>query len=204
MKPSTQITWQRWPALPFPTSRPRIRLALAPSAEAPSLARRAIGGLGAELSEDELFVSQLLMSELVTNVVLHAGGMSPRRATATVWVCPERLRIDVLDRGAGFRPRVAKPDPEREDGRGLQLVDEFADDWGVVPGPGSWVWCELAREAADQLASTRRSARTGTPGGSVDSSKRRRAPFPIAANEARTPSAYPPLTTAAPAATPLL
>jgi anti-sigma regulatory factor (Ser/Thr protein kinase) len=199
MRPTSDISWQRWPTLPFPTDRPRVRLALSPSVEAPALARRAVSGLAAELSEDELWKLQLLMSELITNVVVHAGAMSPPRATATLWVSPERLRGDVLDRGLGFRPRVEQPEPDSPGGRGLLLVSELADDWGVVPGRGSWVWFELRRQPA-QARSTRRSARIGTDGESVDWSKYRSSPAPSAANASRTSSTYEPSTTATPPA----
>jgi anti-sigma regulatory factor (Ser/Thr protein kinase) len=176
-----------------------VRLALSPSLEAPALARRAVSGLAAELTDDEIWKLQLLMSELITNVVVHAGDMSPPRATATLWVSPERLRGDVLDRGLGFRPRVGKPSPDSPGGRGLLLVHELADDWGVVPGTGSWVWFELQRQPA-QGKFTRRSATTGMEGGSVDWSKYRNSPSPSPANKPRTSSRYEPSTTATPLA----
>ena len=201
MRPTNDISWQRWPPLPFPDSRPRVRLALSPSLEAPSLARRAVSGLASELTEDELWKLQLLMSELITNVVVHAGDMSPPRATATLWVSPDRLRGDVLDRGLGFRPRVEQPPADSPGGRGLLLVRELADDWGVVPGTGAWVWFELERQPAQAGKFTRRSARTGTDGGSVDWSKIGNSPSPSVANAARTSSTYEPSTTATPLAT---
>jgi anti-sigma regulatory factor (Ser/Thr protein kinase) len=152
LRPATSISWQRWPQLPFPADRPRVRLALSPSATAPSFARRAVAGLRDELDEAELFTCELLVSELVTNVVLHAADSSPPRATTTVWLATDRVRVDVQDRGSGFRPRVQR-DAERESGWGLQLVDELADSWGVVPGSGSWVWFELnRRRPAERVA----------------------------------------------------
>ncbi|MEA2449305.1 MAG: hypothetical protein QOG63_1237 [Thermoleophilaceae bacterium] len=203
LKPSADIGWQRWPAQPFPADRPRVRLALAPSMEAPTFARRAVAGLAGELTGDEVFTVQLLLTELVSNVVQHAGRLSPARATATLWVAPDRLRGDVLDRGEGFRPRLRSAEPEDvESGWGLRLVDRIADDWGVVPGSGSWVWFELLRDPRElaQPSSTRRSDRTGTGGGSVDWSNRINASAPSLPNPARTSSKYERSTTAAPRA----
>jgi hypothetical protein len=199
LHPSSEISWQRLPPLPFPTDRPRLRLALAPTTQAPALARRAIDGLREELSEHELFTARLLISELVSNVVLHAADTSPPRATATVWVSPERLRVDVLDCGAGFRPRVGSTGELRESGWGLPLVAELAHAWGVVPGHGSWVWFELLRAAVQPAAgkSTRRSARMGTSGASVELSNRSSSSSPSEANESRTSPRYSPSTTAA-------
>ena len=88
-------------------------------------------------------------------------------------------RVIPADRGEGFRPVVHADTPpeEAESGWGLRLVDKLADDWGVVAGHGSWVWFELRRrrDQAPAARSTRRSERTGIPGGSVDSSNRRSA-----------------------------
>ena len=203
LKPAADIGWQRWPTHPFPGDRPRVRLALAPSMEAPSFARRAVAGLGGELTHREIFTVQLLLTELVSNVVQHAGSMSPARATATLWIAPDRLRGEVLDRGEGFRPRVATTEPEDvESGWGLRLVDTFADDWGVVPGAGSWVWFELLRDPRElaQPTSTRRSDLTGTEGGSVDWSNRISSSAPRLPNPARTSERYEPSTTAIPRA----
>ena len=175
LKPASDIGWQRWPTHPFPGDRPRVRLAHAPSVEAPKFARRAVAGQAGELTEKEIFTVQLLLTELVSNVVQHAGAMSPARATATLWIAPDRLRGEVLDRGEGFRPRVGGAEPEDvESGWGLRLVDRFADDWGVVPGSGSWVWFELLRDPRElaQPSSMRRDSSTGTEGRSVDWSKR--------------------------------
>lgn len=177
LKPSGEIAWQRWPALAFPSDRPRVRLALAPSMEAPAFARRAVAGLASELTREELFTVQLLMTELVSNVVEHAGAMSPSRATARIWLAPDRVRGDVHDRGEGFRPVVHADTPpeEAESGWGLRLVDRLADDWGVVPGSGSWVWFELLRDPreAAQPSATHRSAPVPTEDGpAADWSKR--------------------------------
>jgi anti-sigma regulatory factor (Ser/Thr protein kinase) len=190
LKPSTEIRWQHHPPLPFPSDRPRLRLALAPSLEAPTFARRALDGLREELTSDELFTARLLMSELVSNVVRHAAAASPPRATASVWLSNARLRVDVVDRGDGFRPKLPPIDAPKETGWGLPLVAELADDWGVVPTQGSWVWFEIAREQAQPAsgASTLRSARTGTSGGSVDASNRLVASVPSAANAPLTSS----------------
>jgi anti-sigma regulatory factor (Ser/Thr protein kinase) len=169
LTPPDQVGWQH-PPLPFPADRPRLRLALAPSVEAPSFARRAVDGLCDELDPDEAFATRQLLSELVSNVVRHAADGTPPRATASVWLAADRIRVDVVDRGTGFRPTLRTPTDDAESGFGLPLVDALADDWGVVPAAGSWVWFELKRRQADGGSSTRRSALTGTAGASVEAS----------------------------------
>jgi anti-sigma regulatory factor (Ser/Thr protein kinase) len=82
----------------------------------------------------------LVVSELVTNAVVHAA--SPAvvylRARGAV------LRIEVADRGAGS-PEPRSPAPEVAGGRGLLLVDALADAWGIDPlDEGKVVWAELS------------------------------------------------------------
>jgi anti-sigma regulatory factor (Ser/Thr protein kinase) len=84
-------------------------------------------------------VVALLVSELVTNVVLHARTpceLSLERRG-------DRLRLAVADEGEGMPVRKAV-DPEAGSGRGLLLVDAMSLDAGLeVSAVGKEVWCEL-------------------------------------------------------------
>jgi anti-sigma regulatory factor (Ser/Thr protein kinase) len=86
----------------------------------------------------------LVISELVTNAVTHADSSFRIRLSLT----PARLRIDVLDNGAGT-PEPLPYSQTEEDGRGLYMVDAVTSAWGLddVPGEGKLVWAELARPA---------------------------------------------------------
>jgi anti-sigma regulatory factor (Ser/Thr protein kinase) len=86
----------------------------------------------------------LIVSELVSNAVLHA-----RRGSIQVIVeRPETacVRIGVVDFSKA--PPVRKvPGPEDEGGRGLALVAMLAEHWGADPLPwGKRVWAELHGE----------------------------------------------------------
>jgi anti-sigma regulatory factor (Ser/Thr protein kinase) len=84
----------------------------------------------------------LLVSELVTNALLHAGG--PARLELRPKA--DRVRICVSD-DAPVEPTPQHPDDESDHGRGLMLVDMLAREWGVVPaGLGKTVWAEVAAE----------------------------------------------------------
>lgn len=86
----------------------------------------------------------LCASELATNAVLH--GVPPGRGyRIQLWLGLDGvLRIEVHDSGDG-EPRIPDPDDEAECGRGLLLVAELADKWGVeARDPGKIVWCEFA------------------------------------------------------------
>lgn len=91
----------------------------------------------------------LLVSELITNAVTHAGGLLDPPAGATTRVTldlslGESLRIAVSD-PSGTPPvrRVAADDAEN--GRGLELVDLLSKEWGcdVLAGGGKAVWATL-------------------------------------------------------------
>ncbi|MEU2432480.1 MULTISPECIES: ATP-binding protein [unclassified Streptomyces] len=85
-------------------------------------------------------VAELLVSELVTNALLH----TEEGAVVTATVAPARLRVEVRDFTPGLpEPRVAVAD-DSANGRGLFLVENLADAWGVQAYPaGKVVWFEL-------------------------------------------------------------
>jgi DNA-binding NarL/FixJ family response regulator len=86
----------------------------------------------------------LLVSELVTNAVLHAGS----EVEVSVRLTPTAARIEVTDASAeSIAPRDATT--EEDSGRGLALVGSLAQRWGVRPAPGGGktVWFEVNRSA---------------------------------------------------------
>jgi anti-sigma regulatory factor (Ser/Thr protein kinase) len=98
----------------------------------------ALAGTHAADLPDIIDVIGVLVSELATNCVLHA------RTPFTVAVdgSDDAVRVDVTDHGEGT-PAVRRPAPREESGRGLQLVQAFADHWGVTRlrrGHGKTVW----------------------------------------------------------------
>jgi anti-sigma regulatory factor (Ser/Thr protein kinase) len=83
----------------------------------------------------------LLISEVVTNSVVHGSG----RPMLDISVEPHVLRVTVTDDAAGL-PRVQRNNPLLGDGgRGLQLVEALASRWGTVRRvpTGKSVWFEL-------------------------------------------------------------
>jgi len=88
-----------------------------------------------ELADDAM----LVLSELVTNAIRHAGG-SP--VGLRVRHSARELRIEVTD-GTPIPPRPRSAGVTDENGRGLFLVAAFAQEWGVSPD-GTMTWCSLA------------------------------------------------------------
>jgi anti-sigma regulatory factor (Ser/Thr protein kinase) len=86
---------------------------------------------------------RLLVSELVSNSVRHAGLKEDDLIRLSVWESAGRVRVEVTDLGGGFRPRLPDPDPLNPTGWGLYLVDRLADRWGVATNVETRVWFEM-------------------------------------------------------------
>ncbi len=97
-----------------------------------------------EADDLEWVVSQLL-SEVVTNVVLHAGTPFDLVVRRT----GDRVRCEVVD-GDPRPPRLRSHSLESATGRGMRLVDQLSAAWGVTRGPdGKTVWFEVAAPDED-------------------------------------------------------
>jgi anti-sigma regulatory factor (Ser/Thr protein kinase) len=83
---------------------------------------------------------RLLVTELVTNAVRHAGAAT---VELVVLVGSRRVHVEVANAGGEF---IARPRNGRDSGWGLFLIDRLSDDWGVADKPGrQCVWFELER-----------------------------------------------------------
>jgi anti-anti-sigma factor len=107
---------------------------------APARARGALDGIEDRVSPERMRDVRLLVSELVTNAVRHAGGEAVRLVVALTGTL---LRIEVHDPGKGFEVKPPPDDPLRASGWGLVLVEELADRWGIDHHPRTRVWFEM-------------------------------------------------------------
>ena len=87
--------------------------------------------------------ARLLISELVTNCVRHAGLGPNDVIDLRMAIREDVLRVEVRDRGPGFEPRLKPPTVYQVSGWGLFLVDRIADRWGVSSEGATCVWFEL-------------------------------------------------------------
>jgi anti-sigma regulatory factor (Ser/Thr protein kinase) len=128
--------------------RPVLSRVLHADRNAPRAAREALDDLDTELDPELKGDLRLLVSEIVTNSVMHAQPQAPGDLTLDVWASDEVVRVAVSDHGAGF---VAAEQP-RSDGRsgwGLMMVDQISDRWGVDLDDGTEVWFEFERPHGD-------------------------------------------------------
>ncbi|MDQ1378339.1 MAG: hypothetical protein QOE15_2512 [Acidimicrobiaceae bacterium] len=105
--------------------------------------------------------ASLIVSELVTNAVLHGGGC---RGLAVTRV-PHGLRVEVRD-ASRIPPVLGWASEHAMTGRGLRLVSSLASSWGVAPDvTGKVVWVELSGNGrATSLSEAELLARWDDPG----------------------------------------
>jgi anti-sigma regulatory factor (Ser/Thr protein kinase) len=111
---------------------------------APAQARRFVTAQLASTGLDELLdTAALVTSELVTNVLVHTES----RPTVRIGVADETVRVEVED-ACPVLPVAGILDPLGGSGRGLVLVEQFTQRWGVtrVPDTGKIVWFELVAD----------------------------------------------------------
>ncbi|MFF8276869.1 ATP-binding protein [Streptomyces lateritius] len=109
-------------------------------------ARSRLAGSG--IGDDEPLTDTLvlLISELVTNAVVHTGCPAVLRMLFAA-SCPDAgtVRVEVAD-ASDRPPRQRHAEGEDTNGRGLELVDGLADRWGWQrEGAGKSIWCEVDR-----------------------------------------------------------
>lgn len=125
---------------------PAAMLLLPASSISPTAAREWARRAGcAEHAVELLDDALLLISELVTNAVLHGGPP----IMLSLECDGDALRVRVRD-GSPALPEPRDAGLDAEGGRGMTLVELLTDTWGVVPvaddhGVGKEVWFELRR-----------------------------------------------------------
>ncbi len=116
-----------------------VECALPGTAESVGLSRSVVRRIVGSCPPEFVDSASLLTDELVTNAIRH--GRPP--IVLTVRFDAHVLMIEVDDCGPG-RPVPRQVDASAERGRGLNIVDQVADDWGVHQlEEGKRVWCRL-------------------------------------------------------------
>ncbi|GGW18093.1 SpoIIE family protein phosphatase [Streptomyces capoamus] len=94
-------------------------------------------------SAEQLDSAVLLVSEMLTNVLVHTDADALLLAEVTGGSAGRRLRVEVFDTGDDL-PHKRRPGELASSGRGLMLIELLADAWGVDPrGEGKSIWFEL-------------------------------------------------------------
>ncbi|MEU9554579.1 SpoIIE family protein phosphatase [Streptomyces fumanus] len=103
-------------------------------------------------SEDQKESAVLLLSEMLTNVLVHTDADALLVAEVTGAPGERRIRVEVSDTGDDL-PHRRRPGEMASSGRGLMLIELLADEWGVAPrGEGKSIWFDLYESPAEEPA----------------------------------------------------
>ena len=121
-----------------------IDLRLVPEPEVVTTARHALDQLADLLPAEKLEDVRLVVSELVTNSILHAELSPNDQISLTVTVLSGSVRGRVCDPGSGFEvPSEPSPRSDMSGGWGLPIVEMISDRWGVQQNSCACVWFEI-------------------------------------------------------------
>ncbi|MGA2163919.1 MAG: ATP-binding protein [Solirubrobacteraceae bacterium] len=102
-------------------------------------ARHFVRDLLSDQPRETVEAAELMTSELATNSVRHACS----DFELAIHRSREEIRVEVSDRGPG-QPVPRSPTAQEQSGRGLQIVQALAEEWGIAPSPnGKLVWFTL-------------------------------------------------------------
>jgi anti-sigma regulatory factor (Ser/Thr protein kinase) len=100
--------------------------------------RRFVAETCSDLSTETVDAAALMVSELVTNALIHASS----DIELTIERTSDHMRVDVSDAGSGT-PKLQSPRSSDLHGRGLQIVRTLSDEWGIEANAdqrGKSVW----------------------------------------------------------------
>ena len=127
------------------------RLSLRPDPSAPSAARRRLKAFLRNVPTPALDDILLLTTELLTNSLRHAHMGTNDRIRLVVRSTKSSVHVAITDPGRGEVFSQRHPSPHDTGGRGLLLVAEVSDRWGVDRSQATTVWFEVS--LAERLAS---------------------------------------------------
>lgn len=125
--------------------RLELKLKFPAAPKSAAAARRSVAsGLGEFVDERRRGDVELVVSELVTNSIRHAGLDKNAFIEIEVTATDHVVHLEVVDPGPGFSPSNLLPvSPDRIGGWGLYLVSRIANRWGVSTEDGTKVWVEI-------------------------------------------------------------
>jgi serine/threonine-protein kinase RsbW len=122
-----------------------FHMTVAADLSAPAIARRALTDwLSTRTSDGLLSDAPLVVSELVTNSLLHASPQEAAEVRVSAVFADGVLRIEVEDGGTGGGPVRRSANRDLGGGFGLNIVNSLAAHWGVERNGSTLVWVELA------------------------------------------------------------
>jgi anti-sigma regulatory factor (Ser/Thr protein kinase) len=125
-----------------------VLLPCAPASVAVARHRLIADLLAAGIFEAAIGDAALVVSELLSNAILHAHPLPGSRLQVTWVVDGGAVEVTVSDGGSHTRPRLRHASASTQCGRGLGIVDHLSRTWGVrADDLGLTVWAILAAPA---------------------------------------------------------
>ncbi|WP_318213630.1 SpoIIE family protein phosphatase [Streptomyces sp. SCL15-6] len=99
--------------------------------------------------EEQRDAAVLLLSEVLTNVLVHTDANALLVAEVSGNPGERHIRVEVTDSGDDL-PHKRRPGEMASSGRGLMLIELLSDAWGVAPrGEGKSIWFEFYESPDD-------------------------------------------------------
>jgi anti-sigma regulatory factor (Ser/Thr protein kinase) len=116
-----------------------LQLQLLPNPAAPGAVRDWVDErVAPAVSDGAATALKLMLTELVTNAIVHGDG----EVTVRAHVAGDSVQVEVIDAGRRSVPAIREGGDDG--GWGLQIVAALASRWGVYEG-STHVWAELPR-----------------------------------------------------------
>jgi anti-sigma regulatory factor (Ser/Thr protein kinase) len=134
------------PATEPPFSQSPASIRIRGGVGAPGRARLYVmAQLDGQIPDNAACDAALIVSELVTNSVLHANVGVHDALSLELTPLDDLLHISVTDPGSQLEPRLPADDFNGPGGFGLRLVDQMSAAWGVEreAAGATRVWCDL-------------------------------------------------------------
>jgi anti-sigma regulatory factor (Ser/Thr protein kinase) len=117
-------------------------------ARAPGAARLVVGGcLRGHVAPGVLAMAQLLVTELVTNSLVHGGALDGETVSVRVALGSEVVHLEVADPGRGYHEAPSDVGGRPGHGFGLRLVSALSERWGLehIADGETRAWAQLRR-----------------------------------------------------------
>ena len=118
-----------------------------------ALARRAVSEdlRAAGIFDYAVSDAALVISELLSNAILHAYPLPGERLQVAWTVNGTSVELAVSDGGSATMPHASRPSTSSVSGRGLTIVEHLSQTWGVrTEDVGLTVWAVLAAPRYDR------------------------------------------------------
>ena len=136
-----------------------------------SIARRALASELRAAGVDDAAVADaaLVVSELLSNAILHAYPLPGERLLVAWSVRGESVEVSVSDGGSATVPHAGEPSDFAISGRGLGIVEHLSREWGVrADDVGLTVWALLRAPRNNGSAGGNRDGGGPGPSGGPD------------------------------------